>query len=69
MQQVLESRIEPDGLAQLLQGPGGCRMCGDVEVNQATTAVLDDHEYVEHPERGGYQTGEIAGDDSLDVQA
>ena len=47
-------RRAPDGLAQLLQCPGGRRMCGDVEVNQATTAVLDDDEYVEHPERGGY---------------
>ncbi len=26
--------------------------CGNVEVNQATSAVLDDDEYVEQPARG-----------------
>ena len=67
--QVLASRIGPDGLAQLLQCPCGRRMCGDVEVNQATAAVLDDHEYVEHPERGGDGDQKIAGNDSLGVQA
>lgn len=42
-------------------------MRGDVEVYQAMTAVLDDHEYVEHPERCGYDDHEIAGNDSLGV--
>src|SRR5450759_3383712 len=44
-------------------------MRGDVAMNQATTAVLDDNEYVEHAERGGHDDQEITGDDSLGVQA
>src|ERR1022692_1305714 len=41
----------------------------DIAMNQATTAVLDHNEYVEHPERGGHDDQEITGDDSLGVQA
>ena len=67
VQQVLESRIKSDGLVQPLQGPDGRQMCGDVEVNQATAPVLDDHEYLGYQERGGYDDHEIAGDDSLGV--
>jgi len=39
-------------------------MCGDVAMNEATTAVLDDNEYVEAPKRGGHDDQEITGDDS-----
>ena len=52
-----------------MQGPGGSRMCSDVVMNQATTAVLDDHEYVEQPKRGSDDDHEITGNDSLCVQA
>ncbi len=34
---------------------------------EATTAVFDDDEYVEHPERGGHDDHKIAGNDSLGV--
>jgi hypothetical protein len=69
VQQVLVSLPEADRFAQLLQGPTGGRMCGDVAMNQTTTAVLDDNEYVEQPKRGGHDDQEITGDDSLGVQA
>lgn len=36
--------MKPDCLAQLLQGTTGGRMGGHIEMNQATTAVLDHHE-------------------------
>jgi hypothetical protein len=36
-------------------------------MNQATTAVLDDHEYVEQPECGGHDDHEITGNDPLGV--
>ena len=44
-------------------------MCGDVAMNQATTAVLDDNEYVEQSKRGGHDDQEITGNDPLGVQA
>ena len=43
-------------------------MRGDVAVNQATSAVLDDDEYIEQPERGGHDDHKITGYDSLGVQ-
>jgi len=55
---------EADRFAQLLQGPTGARMCGEVAMNEATTAVLDDNEYVEQPESCGHDDQEITGDDS-----
>ena len=33
-------------------------------MNEATTAVLDDNEYVEQPESCGHDDQEITGDDS-----
>ena len=59
----------PDHLPQLLQGPGRSRMRGDVAMDQAAAAVLDDHEYIQHAERRCDRDEEIAGDDSLRVQA
>jgi len=68
MQCVLISVLEPDSLAQWLQRPGGGWMRGDVAMNQATTTVLDDGEYIEQPERGGHDDHRIKGNDSLGVQ-
>jgi hypothetical protein len=55
---------EADRFAQLLQGPTGARMCAEVAMYEATTAVLDDNEYVEQPESCGHDDQEITGDDS-----
>ncbi len=46
-----------------LQGPTGDRMYGDAAGNEATTALLDDNEYREQPERSGYDRQEITGND------
>lgn len=69
VQQVMVSLLEADSLAQLLQRPSGRRMRRDVAMNQTTTAVLDNNEYLEQSERGGHDDQEVAGDDSLCVQA
>ena len=40
---------------------------GDVAMDQATSAVLDDHEYVEQADYGSGDDHEITSDDSLRV--
>lgn len=62
------------GISQSRHSRSCCRVplgvgCGDVALNQATTAMLDDNEYVEQPKRGGHDDQEITGNDSLGVQA
>src|SRR5271156_902589 len=69
VKQVLVSLSESNGLAQLLQRPGGTWMGGDVAVDQAPAVVLDHHEYVQQPERCGDGNKEVAGNDSLRVKA
>jgi len=44
-------------------------MSGDVAMNQASTTVLDHHEHVQQPERGGDGNEIVAGNDSLGVKA
>jgi hypothetical protein len=44
-------------------------MGGDVAMDQAPAAVLDHHEHVQQPERGGGGNKEVAGNDSLRMQA
>ena len=44
VKQVFVPVLEPDGLAQLLQRPGGSRVGGDVAMNQTAGKVLDHHE-------------------------
>jgi hypothetical protein len=69
VKQVFVSLFEPDGLAQLLQRPSGTWMGGDVAMDQAPAVVLDHHEHVQQPERGGDGNKEVAGNDSLSVKA
>ena len=59
----------PERRAQLLQGPGRTRMGCDVAMDQAPAAVLDHHEHVQQPKRGGDGDQEIAGNDPVGVQA
>jgi len=49
------------GLPDLLGGPRGGRMGGDVEVNDAPAIVGENHEAEEKPEGGGGNDEEIAG--------
>ena len=44
-------------------------MGGDIAMDQTAAAVLDHHEHVQQPERGGDGDEEITGNDSLGVQA
>ena len=69
VKQVFVSLFEPDGLAQLLQRPSGTWMGGDVAMDQTPAVVLDYHEHVQQPERGGDGNKEVAGNDSLSVKA
>ena len=69
MEQVFIATLESDGISQLLQCPGSARMCGDVVRNETAAVVLDHDEHVQQSEsrRDGYE--EVAGNDSLGVQA
>ena len=59
--------IQSNHFAQLLQRPGGGRMGGDVAEDQATAAMLDDHEHVQRAETGGNGEAKVTGKDSLSV--
>jgi len=54
MQYVLKPALESDSLELLLQRPGGGWMCGEFAINQSATAVLNDGDCIEQPERGGH---------------
>jgi hypothetical protein len=45
-----------------LQGPGRGRMGGDVEVDQASAAVLNNHEYIQQAKRQSRRTFVISVD-------
>ena len=53
MNQVTVSVLEANHFPQLLQGPCGTRVRGDIDACKASTTVLDDHEDVEHSEGRG----------------
>src|SRR5262249_24065783 len=48
-----------DSFAQVLKRPIRARMCSEVHVQQATRAMFDDDEHVQHPKRRGdpYEEG------------
>jgi hypothetical protein len=69
VKQVFVSLFESDGLTQLLQRPGGTWMDSDVAMDQAPTVVLDHNKDVKQTKGRGYRNEEIAGNDSLSVQA
>jgi hypothetical protein len=68
VRQVFVSLFEPDDLAKLLERPGGAWMGGDVAMDQPPAAVLDHHEHIQQPDRGGDGNKEVAGNDSLGVK-
>ena len=47
--------VARDRLAQLLRDPGGRRVVGDIDVEDAAAADLHGHEDVEHVEAGGHR--------------
>jgi hypothetical protein len=51
--QVFVSLFESDSLAQLLQRPSGTWMGGDVAMDQAPAAMLDDHKHVQQTKGRG----------------
>jgi hypothetical protein len=51
MDKVLMPAFLPDDRPQLLQRPVCTRVCCHIHVRQTACAVLDDNEYVQHPER------------------
>jgi hypothetical protein len=69
VKQVFVTVLKSNGLTQLLQRPGSTRMRCDVAMDQAPAAVLDHHEHVQQPKRGGDGDQEIAGNDPLGMQA
>jgi hypothetical protein len=44
-------------------------MGGDVKMNQASAAVFNDHKHIQQTKGRGHGHEEIAGNDSLSVQA
>jgi hypothetical protein len=69
VKQVFVTVFEPDGLTQLLQRPGGTGMGSDVAMDQAPAVVFDHNKDVQQTKGRGYGHEEIAGNDSLSVQA
>ena len=59
----------PDRLTQLLQRPSGTRMRCDVAMDQTTAAMLEHYEHIQQAKRCGDSDEEVAGNDSLGVQA
>src|SRR6266404_6354549 len=53
MQQVLVSLLQSNRLTRLLQRPSRSRVRGDIAMNQAPAAMLDDHEYIQLSKRCG----------------
>ncbi len=69
MQQVLVSLLQSNRLSQLLQRPSRSRVRGDIAMNQAPTAMLDDHEYIQLSKRCGDGEEKVTGNDPLGMQA
>jgi hypothetical protein len=69
MQQVFVPLLRSNRLTQLLQRPSRSRVRGYIAMNHASTAMLDDHEYIQLSK--GYGDGEekVTGNDPLGVQA
>ena len=69
MQQVFVRLLQSNRLTQLLQRPSRSRVRGYIAMNHASTAMLDDHEYIQLSK--GYGDGEekVTGNDPLGVQA
>ena len=58
-QVAMPSSIPPD-FPQLLQSPVSARIRCHIDMCQATGAVLDHHEHVQHPKRRGDSHEEVA---------
>jgi hypothetical protein len=59
--------IECEKLAELLNGPFGCRMFRDIEMQDSPRTNLHCNEYLDDPERGSDGYEEIASNHHLSV--
>ncbi len=54
MQQVFTPFLQSNRLTQLLHRPSRSRVRGDIAMNQASTVMLDDHEYIQLSKGDGH---------------
>jgi|SRR5438093_2799143 len=57
----------PHDFPQLLQSPVGVRIRSNVDMSQASRAVLDHHEHVQHPERRSDGNEKVTSNDGRGV--
>ena len=69
MQQVFVPLLRSNRLTQLLQRPSRSRVRGDIAMNQASTVMHDDHEYIQLSKGDGDGEEKVTGNDPLGVQA
>src|SRR5450631_2352721 len=69
MQQVFALLLQSNRFTQLLQRPNRSRVRGDIAMNQASTVMLDDHEYIQLSKSDGDGEEKVTGNDPLGVQA
>ena len=69
MQQVFVPLLRCNRLTQLLQRPSRSRVRCDIAMNQASTAMLDDDEYIQLSKGYGDREEKVTGNDPLGVQA
>ena len=69
MQQVFVPFLQSNRLTQLLQRPSRSRVRGDIAMNQASTAMLDDDEYIQLSKGYGDREEKVTGNNPLGMQA
>src|SRR6266446_6841742 len=69
MQQVFVPLLQSNRLTQLLQRPSRSWVCGNIAMNQASSAMLDDHEYIQLSKGDGNGEEKVTGNDPLGMQA
>src|SRR5450759_4683015 len=66
-QKISRHLLKREGLSQLLSGPLGRRMCGDVEMHDPPAVVSQHQQYVQHLEPNGGHGEEVDGHHRLHV--
>ena len=69
MQQVFVPLLQSNRLTQLLQRPSRRWVCGNIAMNQGSSAMLDDHEYIQLSKGDGNGEEKVTGNDPLGMQA
>src|SRR5262249_17509501 len=60
-EEIARRRILWEGVDDLLCGPRGSGVCGDVQVDDAASVVRQDYAHEQHLERGGRHGEEVGG--------